>query len=160
MKLTSMWPVCTHLAQVCKKMSDEVLAWLSVWSEVQMICIWSSWCHCHPIISCFIKIQIGLTFLVPAYRGCPWKEAIKWAYVLAVEGVLSVTVIIKQWYFSLLLNESRDDYQLWTKYWTFSILTDYVLRLPPRWAAFHKRALGVIVRGILHFLHVKSRVSQ
>jgi len=26
----------------CKKLSDEVLAWLSVWSEVQMICIWSS----------------------------------------------------------------------------------------------------------------------
>jgi len=23
----------------CKKLSDEVLAWLSVWSEVQMICI-------------------------------------------------------------------------------------------------------------------------
>jgi len=36
-----------------------------------VICIWSSWCHCHPIISCFIKIQIGLTFLVPAYPGCP-----------------------------------------------------------------------------------------
>ena len=30
-----------HLA--CKKLSDgEMLAWLSVWSEVQMICIWSS----------------------------------------------------------------------------------------------------------------------
>ena len=27
---------------VCKKLSGEVLAWLSVWSEVQMICIWSS----------------------------------------------------------------------------------------------------------------------
>jgi len=26
----------------CKKMSDEVLAWLSVWSEVQLICVWSS----------------------------------------------------------------------------------------------------------------------
>jgi len=26
----------------CKKLSDEVLAWLSVWSEVQMICIWYS----------------------------------------------------------------------------------------------------------------------
>jgi len=24
------------------KLSGEVLAWLSVWSEVQMICIWSS----------------------------------------------------------------------------------------------------------------------
>jgi len=29
-----------HLA--CKKLSDDVLAWLSVWSMVQMICIWSS----------------------------------------------------------------------------------------------------------------------
>jgi len=29
-----------------------------------MISMWSSWCHCHPIISCFIKIQIGLTFLL------------------------------------------------------------------------------------------------
>jgi len=38
-----------HLA--CKKLSDEVLAWLSVCSEVQMICILSSWCHCHPVIS-------------------------------------------------------------------------------------------------------------
>jgi len=26
----------------CKKMSDEVLVWLSVWSKVQMICIWLS----------------------------------------------------------------------------------------------------------------------
>jgi len=22
--------------------------WLSVWSEVEIVCIWSSWCHCHP----------------------------------------------------------------------------------------------------------------
>jgi len=31
-------------------------------------CIWFSWCHCHPIISCFIKIHISLSFwcqLVP-----------------------------------------------------------------------------------------------
>jgi len=48
--------------EVMHTLSDEVLAWLSVWSEVQMICIWSRWCHCHPIISCFIKIQIGLPF--------------------------------------------------------------------------------------------------
>jgi len=42
-----------------------------------MICMWSSCCHCQPVISCFIKIQIGLTFLVPAYPGCPGKEAVK-----------------------------------------------------------------------------------
>ena len=33
---------------VCKNLSDEVLVWLSVWSEVQIVCTWSSWCHCHP----------------------------------------------------------------------------------------------------------------
>jgi len=27
-----------------------------------------------PIISCFMKIQNGVTFLVPAYHGCPWKS--------------------------------------------------------------------------------------
>ena len=25
-----------------------MLVWLSVWSKVQIICIWSSWCHCIP----------------------------------------------------------------------------------------------------------------
>jgi len=31
----------------------------------------------HPIFSCFIKIQTGSAFLVPAYLGCPGKEIIK-----------------------------------------------------------------------------------
>ena len=31
-----------------QKLSDEVLMWLSVWSMVQIVCIWSSWCHCIP----------------------------------------------------------------------------------------------------------------
>jgi len=66
---------------VCKNLSDDVLKWLSICSRVQMICIWSSWCHCHLIISCFIKIQNGLTFLVPAYPGCAGKEAAKSEYV-------------------------------------------------------------------------------
>ena len=26
----------------CKKLSDEVLVWLSAWSEVQIVCMWSS----------------------------------------------------------------------------------------------------------------------
>jgi len=28
-------------------------------------------------VSCFSKIQISFTFLVPAYPGCPGKEAVK-----------------------------------------------------------------------------------
>ena len=51
---------------------------------MQMICIWSICCHCHPIISCFIKIQIGLTFLVPAYPGCPGKESVRRLLFLSI----------------------------------------------------------------------------
>jgi len=29
-------------------------------------------------VSCCSKIQIGFTFLVPDYPGCPRKEAVKW----------------------------------------------------------------------------------
>jgi len=68
---------CQEESLTCKRLSDNVLSCLCVWSEVQLICICSSWCHCHPIISCFIKVQIGLTILVLAYPGCHGKEAVK-----------------------------------------------------------------------------------
>jgi len=71
------WLCIRKSIQLVKKLSYEVLASLSVCSEVQMICIWSSWCHYHPIVCCFIKIQIGLTLLMPAYPGCPGKEVVK-----------------------------------------------------------------------------------
>ena len=32
----------------------------------------------NPIIPCLIYIHTGITFLVPAYPGCPAKEAVKW----------------------------------------------------------------------------------
>jgi len=47
-----------HLA--CKKLSGGVLAWLSVWSEVQT-CIWPSGCHCHSLSLASVQIQIGFT---------------------------------------------------------------------------------------------------
>ena len=70
-----------------------VMAWLSVWDKVQMICIWPNWCHCHPVVSCCIKIQIGLTFLVLAYTGHPRKEAIKRVSVFAVVITFCTAVV-------------------------------------------------------------------
>jgi len=42
-----------------------------------MICIWSGWCHCHPIISCFSKIQNGLPFWCRLTQVVLEKKAIK-----------------------------------------------------------------------------------
>ena len=53
-----------------------MLAWLSVWSKAQMTCIWSGWCHCHPIISASEKSGI----VYPSGTGLPglsWKKADK-----------------------------------------------------------------------------------
>jgi len=60
----------------CKKLSCCVLAWLSVWSEVQ-ICIWPSWCHCHSLSLAPAKSRFGFTFLVPADPGSPRQRAVK-----------------------------------------------------------------------------------
>ena len=48
-----------HLA--CKKQSGGVLAWLSVWSEVQT-CVWPSWCHCHSLSLAPVKSRLVLPF--------------------------------------------------------------------------------------------------
>ena len=63
------WPVKTEW-------SGEVLVWLSVWSKVQMICVWSGWCHRHPIISCSSKIQNGLPFWCQVTQVVLEKKAI------------------------------------------------------------------------------------
>ena len=60
----------------CKKTSGEVLAWLSVWSEVQTLHM----AQLMPLpftVSCFSKVQIGFTFLVLAHLGSPGQRAIK-----------------------------------------------------------------------------------
>ena len=44
-----------------KKLSGGVLAWLSVWCEVQT-CIWPSWCHCHSLSLASVKSRLVLPF--------------------------------------------------------------------------------------------------
>jgi len=59
----------------CKKLSVGVLEWLSVWSEGQTYMT-----QLMPLpltVSCFSKIKIGFTFLVPAHLGSPRKRAVK-----------------------------------------------------------------------------------
>ena len=61
----------------CKKLkSGGILAWLSVWSEVQT-CIRPSWCRCHSLSLASVKSGLVFTFLVPAHLGIPGKRAIK-----------------------------------------------------------------------------------
>ena len=53
-----------------KKLSGGVLAWLSVWSEVQ-ICIWPSWCHCHSLSLAWVKSGLFSPFWYQLTRVAP-----------------------------------------------------------------------------------------
>jgi len=57
----------------CKKLSGGVLAWLSDWSEVHM----AQWMPLPLTVSCFSKIQIGFSFLVPAHPVSLGQRVIK-----------------------------------------------------------------------------------
>ena len=56
----------------CKKLSGGVLAWLSVWSEVQT-CIWPSGCHCHSLSLGSVKSRLILPFWYRLTRVVPDK---------------------------------------------------------------------------------------
>jgi len=43
------------------------------------------------------KIQIGFTFLVPAYPGCPGKEAVKWLLLLLLLLVIEFLKSVNIW---------------------------------------------------------------
>jgi len=56
----------------CKKLGGGMLAWLSVWGEVQ-ICIWPCWCHCHSPSLASVKSKL---VLVPAHPGNPGQSPV------------------------------------------------------------------------------------
>jgi len=48
-------------------------------------------------VSCFSKIQIGSTFLVPAHLGCPGKRADKWVRAsYYATGMVSVDMMTRR----------------------------------------------------------------
>ena len=51
--------------------------WLSVWSRLLAFGPADATASQNPIVSCLVQIQTGFTFQVPAYPGCPGKEAVE-----------------------------------------------------------------------------------
>jgi len=77
------------MADSVKKLSGGVLAWLSVWSEMQ-----THVAQVTPLpltVSCSIKIQTGFTFLVPAHPGSPRQRAVKRVRVSGGNGTATTS---------------------------------------------------------------------
>ena len=89
----------------CKKLSG-VLAWLSVWSEMQT-CIWPSWCHCHLLYLASVKSRLVLPFCY----WLTWVVPDKWplnGYVCVFLFCFAATMSASlQLYYGLRCNLSR-----------------------------------------------------
>ena len=76
----------------CKKLCDGLLAWLSVWSEVQT-CIWPSWCHCLSFVS--VKSRL----VSPFWYRLTWSVHCKlyklWSRYLLLEVLQPIFLCIK-----------------------------------------------------------------
>ena len=70
---------------VKKTLSGGVLAWLSVWSEMQT-CIWPSWCHCHSLSLALVKSRLVLPFWYRLTWVVPEKGPL--IYVICCSAVL------------------------------------------------------------------------
>jgi len=84
----------------CKKLSGGVLAWLFVWSDVQ-ICIWPSWCHCHSLPLASVKSRLVLPFWYQLIRVVPDKGPLNGCVCVCVCAVLkwNVDVTFRFWCF-------------------------------------------------------------
>ena len=73
--------LCRNGIRPVKKLSGGVLAWLSVCLERGADLHVAQLMPLPLTVSCFCKIQIGFTFLVPAHPGSPGKRTVKWVCV-------------------------------------------------------------------------------
>ena len=86
-----------------------MLAWLSVWSEMQT-CIWPRWSHCHSLSLALVKSRLvlpfwyWLTWLVPAKRAvkrvcvCVSLTAVFWFIRRVSTVVVTITEVLCCWY--------------------------------------------------------------
>jgi len=81
-----------------------LLAWLSVWSDVQ-ICIWPSWCHCHSLSLASVKSRLVLPFWYWLTRVIPDKGPLNGcvcAYPVQCNSVLGPhRCVINYYYYAL-----------------------------------------------------------
>ena len=109
-----------------KKLSGGVLAWLSVWSELQT-CIWLSWYHCHSLSLASVKFGLVLLFWYRLTRVVPEKGPLNGCVCMSISGFscvqwcvnkLVAAVVLENFFVGTALTWShlrKHDQWMWTK---------------------------------------------
>ena len=89
-------PVGVKSVVMSMSVCAHILFWLDVignWPGFVSY-LWVIWCHCHPIISCFSKIQNGLPFWCQLTQVVLEKRPLNVCMYVCVMGYLSYQVIL------------------------------------------------------------------
>jgi len=100
----------------CKNLSGGVLAWLSVWSEVQT-CLRPSWCHCHSLSLASVKSRLVLPFWYRLTWVVLEKGPLNGCVCMCVshrETFENICIVLKGCMFLLML--SQMDIAAWSRY--------------------------------------------
>ena len=121
----------------CKKLSGEVLAWLSVCREVHT-CIWPSWCRCHSLSLASVKSRLVLPFWYGLTRVVldkgPLNGCVYW-----VTGFSALTMLVGHHEVNLPCKKSTDEVLVWL-YVGSKVKTIYMVQLislPPHHLLLH-----------------------
>ena len=82
--------------QPVKKLNSRVLAWLSVWSEMQT-CIWPSWCHCHSLSLAPVKSRLVLPFWYRHTRVVPEKGPLNVCVCVFITMTYTWRILQRTW---------------------------------------------------------------
>ena len=117
--------------------------WLSVWSEGQTVCLWSSWCHCHPKTPSLPHLNPGWFILLVLDKGplsgslctCCKFVVYFWSYLYSFSWVIqncmhrgaqSCPTSLQNW------TLPRLDYRCWNDHWQSWETSDSEV-LPSNW---------------------------
>jgi len=72
-----------------------MMRWCGYLTAAKCKYIWSSWCHCHPIISCFIKLKSRMVYLSgTVLPRLSWKRGREIAVCLSIMCSASTVCIV------------------------------------------------------------------
>ena len=127
----------------CKKLSGEVLAWLSVWSEMQT-CIWPSWCHCYSLSLASVKSRLVLPFWYRFTWVVPEKGPLNGCVCGVSCSFSALTLLVGRQEGHLACKKLSDGVLGWLSVWS-----EVQTCIQPSWCHCHSLSLAPVKSRLL-----------
>ena len=127
-----------------------MLAWLSVWSEMQT-CICPSWCHCHSLSLALVKSRLVLCFWYWLTQVVPEKGPLNGCVCVCCIAYTFLIIYEKIHQFLLSVKRDAHERKLFPSFLTHHVLHTVPSRLCELWACSVAEFFSVIFKCSILF---------